>query len=63
MYVFIYLRHKLKGIMFPALVQCFGPCLPFSNRVVFESPSPPVLWSSGPLLLPSFGESSALKQF
>ena len=48
--------------MFPVLVQCFGPFMPFSNLVVFESPGPSVLflgplvpWSSGPLVLLSSG--------
>ena len=63
-----YLRHqkKFKGstkiFMFPALVQCFGPVMPFSNLVVFESPGPSVLslgplvpWSSGLLVLWSLG--------
>ena len=39
--------------MFPVLVQCFGPFMPFSNLVVFESPGPSVLslGFSGPLVL------------
>ena len=36
--------------MFLVLVQCFGPFMPFSNLVVFESPCPSVLWYSGPLV-------------
>ena len=56
-----YLRDQ-KIFIFPALVQCFGPFMQFSNLVVFESPGPPVLslgplvpWSSGPLVLWSLG--------
>ena len=56
-----YLRDQQK-IIFPALVQCFGPFMPFSNLVVFESPGPSVLslgplvpWSLGPLVLWSLG--------
>ena len=41
--------------IFPALVQFFGPFMPISNLVVFESPGPTVLslvpWSLGPLVL------------
>ena len=68
-------RHQLKKIrdqkkkfIFPALAQCFGPFMPFSNLVVFESPGPSALrplvpwslgplvpWSSGPLVLRSLG--------
>ena len=57
-----YLRDQQKILFFPALVQCFGPFMQFSNLVVFESPGPPVLslgplvpWSSGPLVLWSLG--------
>ena len=46
-----YLRDQQK-IIFPALVQSFGPFMPFSNLVVFESPSfSPLPWSPGPLVL------------
>ena len=64
-----YLRHqffkKIKGSKknhVPALVQCFGPFMQFSNLVVFESPGPSVLslgplvpWSFSPLVLWSLG--------
>ena len=57
-----YLRDKTKIFILPALVQCFGHFIPFSNLVVFESPGPSVLslgplvpWSLGPLVLWSLG--------
>ena len=86
-----YLRDKTKIFILPALVQCFGHFIPFSNLVVLESPGPSVLslgplvpwsfgplvpWSSSPLVLrslgplvlsplvlPSSGDSSALRHF
>ena len=59
----VYTHHI--SFIFPVLVQSFGPFVPSSNLVVFESPFPPVLslgplvpWSPGPLVLWSLGLGS-----
>ena len=49
---------KKHILILPALVQCFGPLIPFSNlfsKCCPWSPGPLVLWSLGPLVLWSSG--------
>ena len=54
-----HLRDQQKIFIFPALVQCFGPFMQFSNLVLGPlvpwSSGPLVLWSLGPLVLLSLG--------